>query len=548
VDFGVATHNEGNNQPGDGKWRGTIHYMAPEYLKTGTATPSSDIFAMGVILYEILSGGRKPFNGEDTTAVLSTILSQAPPPLTPISLGGLPPALIQVVSKALEKDPLNRYQDAESLGQAILNALKTTPAGTTAAVKPEQVNILVGRGGQATCLSLRVALRQAASGAQIRVLPGVYKESILLEKDVIITGEGDPTKIIIESTGPPAIRVKSGRSIIRDITLTSTHEQIDSLVEVIEGQLTLKNCAMKTLGNCAVNVEHGAEVTMQDCITVGHGRILMSILGKADLYGGHISGATKAAISILKGGQCQLQYVRMGPGDGVGVLLSDQAKASMDSVVMNGFDEGGLELVSTASVSAKECQFTSSIYAGLIQSGQSKSRMENCQFSGHEGSGVHAAEEAEIELLDCKSSENKGYGVSVMGRGKITMNSCQISANEQAGAVVLQHGALNLNQCRIFEGLAEGVHCFSASEARLELCEIKGNAAHGTQVDSGSYVTMKQCVIHDNQGAGLQMGSNADTFLESCLIQRNASGSIAVPQDGKKPELLGNNHIDAYDA
>ncbi|MDR1841879.1 MAG: right-handed parallel beta-helix repeat-containing protein [Holophagales bacterium] len=547
VDFGVAQPERGS-QTEDGEWMGSVHYMAPEYLKSGSATASADLFAVGVILYEILSGGRKPFDGEDATGVLSAIISQPIPPLTTINLGGLPPTLLAVVAKALDKDPLNRYPDAESLGQAILNALSATPANTTAAVRPELMNVVVGRGGQATCLSLRVALRQAASGAQIRVLPGVYKESIVIDKDVVIVGEnGDPSKVIIETTGPPAVRVKSGRPILKDLTLRSTQEQIDALVDVVEGHATLKTCLLAALGNCAINVEFGAEVAMQDCIITGHGRELLSVRGKADLHGGYYSGATKAAVSILKNGQGTLQHVNLGPGDGVGLMLEGQAKASLDDTVIKEFDEGCLELNSTSEIYARNSQFLSSKFAGLIQSGQSKAIMENCQFTQHEGSGVHATGEAEAELKECKLNENIGYGISLLGGGMIMLDSCEISRNREIGVLVHQNGIIRLLQCKIREGQAEGVHCFSNAEANLELCDIRENTRDGIQIESASYVTMKQCVIHDNQGAGMLLEENTDVFLESCVIQKNAAGSISLPAGGKHPTLLGNSHIEAYE-
>ncbi|MCL1893134.1 MAG: protein kinase [Holophagaceae bacterium] len=545
VDFGVA-ETERSSKPNEAEWAGTTHYMAPEYLKTGKATPSSDLFALGVVMYEILSGGRKPFDGEDVTGILSAILNQAHPPLTNADLGGLPPAILTVVNKALEKDPLNRYQNAESMGQAIANATKTSHANSTAATKPELLNVVVGRGGQATCLSLRVALRQAASGAQIRVQPGVYKESIVLEKDVTIIGDGDPSQVVIESNGPPAVRLKSGRPILKGLTLRATEEQIDSLVDVIEGNMTMKECLLVTLGNCAANVEFGSELTMQDCVITGHGRELMSILGKAHLHGGHFSGATKSAIYIHKNGEGKLQYVQMGPGDGVGILLEDQARAILENVAIRDFDDGSIELNSSSVLNAKESQFLSSKFAGVIQKDGSKSNMENCQFNEHEAAGIHVTKDAEAILKDCKIEDNVGHGISLVDGGKVTLDSCEISGSQQTGIVVHQKGKLQLNQSRITDGQAGGLHCFATAEANLEACEIKDNAKQGIQVDSEGYVAMKHCVVHNNRGEGMLLEANTDIFLESCVIQKNTMGSITIPKSGKHPTLLGNNQIEAY--
>jgi len=546
ADFGVAESERINNLA-DSRWAGTIHYMAPEYLKSGRASQGSDIFALGVVLYQILSGGRRPFNGENTISVLSAILSQQPEPLTVQDLGLLPPALLPVAAKALEKEPAHRYQSADLLGNAIMDALKAEASLQTMKIpKAELTKLVVGKGGRANCLSLRVAMRQAAPGAQIRLLPGVYRESILIDKDIQIAGEGDPTKIVIEGTGPSAIRVKSGKAILVDLTLSSDGDQAVPMVDAAGGHLTLKNCGVKTHGSCAVSVDSGAKVLMQDCVVVGHGLELVSVLGEIEILGGHVSGATKAAVSIKKEGRGAFKSLRMGPGDGVGILLEDKARLDLDGVVLDGFDDGGLEMGSASSLRAKESRFLGSDYAGLIQKGRSASKMEGCRFNGHGGAGLHSTGEAMAELRACMLNDNMGFGVSALGSGKIALDACEVARNQQAGVVVYKGGSVSLSQCRVMEGQTSGVHCFPKAEVGMEQCEIKDNAGDGMEVETSGRADLRQCTIHDNNGAGVSMGDSCDVRLDSCVVQHNDLGSIVLAEGGRPPTLLGSNTIEGH--
>ena len=87
---------------------GTLNYMAPEQVRGERADHRSDIFSTGVVLYEVL-GGRKAFEGDSFGATLYKILQEVPEPLRNID-GTIPPALVAIVERALEKGREDRYQ------------------------------------------------------------------------------------------------------------------------------------------------------------------------------------------------------------------------------------------------------------------------------------------------------------------------------------------------------------------------------------------------------------------------------------------------------
>lgn len=97
---------------------GTPHYLAPELLQGKEADARSDLWALGVVMYEMLSG-RLPFRGPTMFEVSSAILREEPQPLP----ANVPSGLKRIVERCLEKDPVARYQNA---GQ-VRTALETTP-------------------------------------------------------------------------------------------------------------------------------------------------------------------------------------------------------------------------------------------------------------------------------------------------------------------------------------------------------------------------------------------------------------------------------------
>ncbi len=134
-DDGTTATLPQHSQPG--QVLGTVGYMAPEQVRGQAADPRSDIFAFGVVLYEMLTG-KRAFRKDTSAETLSAILNEEPPPLAE-SGQDAPPALERILSRCLEKKPERRFQHAADLGFA-LEAL--TDASGTAAAAPSQAGAL----------------------------------------------------------------------------------------------------------------------------------------------------------------------------------------------------------------------------------------------------------------------------------------------------------------------------------------------------------------------------------------------------------------------
>jgi serine/threonine-protein kinase len=135
VDFGIARLVTGVvRDPEDRSISGTPEYMAPEVI--GGAPPSfaSDLYAVGIILYELLAY-KTPFFAGTTTEILAAHLKTPPPQLTN-RRAQVPPELDGIIAKALAKHPSDRYTNAATMRDALLRvrtSLRGVPAGDTCA-------------------------------------------------------------------------------------------------------------------------------------------------------------------------------------------------------------------------------------------------------------------------------------------------------------------------------------------------------------------------------------------------------------------------------
>ncbi len=149
VDFGIATAKGVASVTESGSVLGTVHYVAPEQARGQPATPATDIYSLGCVLYE-MSTGRLPFEGDTPIEIATKHVSSEPIPPSRVN-PGVSPALERAILHAMAKDPARRPATAGDLARELLtfeddDAGQTTrfvpyeaPPSSTARRAPEPV-------------------------------------------------------------------------------------------------------------------------------------------------------------------------------------------------------------------------------------------------------------------------------------------------------------------------------------------------------------------------------------------------------------------------
>ncbi|GEM_PF-1283195 len=133
MDFGIAKVMGGRRLTRTGTQMGTVYYMSPEQIRGATLDVRSDIYTLGVMLYELLTA-HLPFEGENDYQIMSDHVNTSPPPPSRF-YPYLPKGVENAVLKALEKDPNARFQSVEEFGAALEHP-EALAAGTQQAVIP----------------------------------------------------------------------------------------------------------------------------------------------------------------------------------------------------------------------------------------------------------------------------------------------------------------------------------------------------------------------------------------------------------------------------
>jgi serine/threonine protein kinase/tetratricopeptide (TPR) repeat protein len=126
IDFGLAQVKDSENLTKTGSTLGTIGYMSPEQVQGNEVDFRSDLFSLGIVIYEMITG-RLPFKADTEAATFNSILNKTPEPLSRYK-SDVPELMQQIINKLLEKKPDHRYQSAEGVLSDLKRLSSTTPS------------------------------------------------------------------------------------------------------------------------------------------------------------------------------------------------------------------------------------------------------------------------------------------------------------------------------------------------------------------------------------------------------------------------------------
>jgi serine/threonine-protein kinase len=126
LDFGIAKAAGGPDLTRTGTTVGTVAYMSPEHIRGAPGDEQSDVWALGVVLYEMLTG-RRLFSESDNFQLLQAIVER---PLPPLQVAGASAELTGILAHALERDRSKRYANAGEMAHALEQCLQHTTAST----------------------------------------------------------------------------------------------------------------------------------------------------------------------------------------------------------------------------------------------------------------------------------------------------------------------------------------------------------------------------------------------------------------------------------
>ena len=254
MDFGIAKLSGGEGLTAADSILGTPFYMSPEQAKGQKADIRSDLYALGITMYQMLTG-KVPFDGETPWSVISMHLTKEVPP---INLSDVPEKLKKVIFKLLEKDPKKRYQNPKELlkdlseiseGEKVSQEKRKIEKGETVILKKEAVPQAKGveKGGTVVLSEGEVSSGKTSSGES-----GAAKENAKSDNpgETVVLGNGalsSAAKANGVTEGVKTSKLKGEKSVAKESAPEAPAEVEKGGTQIIEGvEKTEKSAFGKT--------------------------------------------------------------------------------------------------------------------------------------------------------------------------------------------------------------------------------------------------------------------------------------------------------------
>jgi parallel beta-helix repeat protein len=532
MDFGIARVLDG----ADGVLTaaapvGTPAYMPPEMFHPEAALdPRTDVYLAGTLLLEMM-----------TFSPLGDAEGRPDCPRHWVDL------IADAMNRIRGKRPANLREFLERLAPEEKKVVAATPeVRQPPAPKPAvTVTVTVGRGGDHATIT--EALKVVPPGSRILVRPGVYAESIVLDKDVEIIGDGPRDEVVLEQRGASVLTMRTEKATVRGLRLRSRKAAVPypgllSTVCVPRGSLVLEDCDVSSTDGVCV----AAEGPRADPVLV---RCRLREAGVYGLYFADRAQGTveecdvrtcgQAGVAVLGGANPTLRNCTVHRNHQAGILVWAGGRGQFTDCDVTANGAAGVHIHQGGNPTLRNCRIHDQpAHNGILVSDGGEGLIEDCTLSGNAFAAV-AVKAASPTLRHCTIRDGKQGGILVVD-GRPTIEDCDVHGNALAGVEIQRGSNPVVRRCRIHDGRQSGVFVWAGGQGLFEGCEVFANGLVGVAI-KGADPTLRGCAMHHGRQGGLLILERGRGTIEDCTISDNAFAGVEI-QSGGSP-VLRNCHI-----
>ncbi|MEV7520376.1 right-handed parallel beta-helix repeat-containing protein [Streptomyces sp. NPDC091371] len=400
----------------------------------------------------------------------------------------------------------------------------TAPATAPAAGPPLRV-AAKGRGGHRTLAS---ALAAAPAGAVITIAPGVYTESLRLERRVLLEPEYGSGTVHLRSPGGPVLTVTAPGCELYGLDLRGC-DPAEAAVRVADAAgLTLTECDLgvgriDVLGSRQeAGARANADLTFADDLAAS----LRDPVGGGVLLVRHsrLHDARHAAVHLEGDARARLEDTTVDTVDGLGVALGGSAVLLGERLRIKGTAGSSARARGSSRVLLRDARLIGPGRHGLLIGDEAEALLEDCRITDPARSAVHADAAATVGLSDCRITGSGTDALSVRDSAQLTVHGCWVLDTDGRGLTVGQDATAHVTDTLIARTGKGAVHLSGRAQAALAGCRITVSGEHTLTATDTARAELTETTLADAAVCGVHTDGQAGLELRGGRIERGETG------------------------
>ncbi|SFE07733.1 Right handed beta helix region [Actinacidiphila alni] len=441
--------------------------------------------------------------------------------------------------------------------------------GTAAHPDRAEHTVQVAAKGRGTHRTIAAAVRAARPGAVVLVEAGDYRESLTLDRPVVLRAEHGAGSVTLSPAAgrsealvagahcavygftlrgadpeQPAVRVEDGASLaLHDCVVLGGRVEVTG--EDTEPGSGVRELTTPDPDGLDFDTDNGADPDLPPAPEAGPALLLLRC---------RIAGAGGAGLRLSGSARARADDLRIEAVDGTAAVLSGAARLSAERLRVHGTTGAGLRIRGRSALAlmdstlrdtggsgvlveddgalvAGETRITAAGAVGIRLTGAATAELADCRITGSATSGLVVQDTARLTAAGSTVADSRANGLLLLGNGTARLADCVISETGYSAVHLADAARTILLDCRIRDSAEHGLHAVGTAHADLAECGLSRIAMTGLHTDGAATLTARGCRLTDT-ATGVHALSPAGTELEHCTVLRAAKTGVEAGAGG----------------
>ncbi|MBK1787779.1 AAA family ATPase [Prauserella sp. ASG 168] len=404
------------------------------------------------------------------------------------------------------------------------------------------------------------AISAARDGDVISVRPGVYPESIVLDRDVTLSGSGQAGDVRVESSGDAVLRATVEHAEVSGIEFA--HSDGEVAVDVRSGMLNLDECVVGAESEVAVVARKGSQLRLGGTTVrnPGGAGVLVFDGAKAELTGCTFTSVGTTAVVARSGGAPTMVNCVVTEAKGA-VLAADQGLGELRGCRIESISGTAIVVEERSKLTVSDTQVSTVDGVALLSAGGSRPVLRDCRIAGTTAQAIVVVQDAYAELDRVVVEGARGHAVQVLDSSTADLNECVVTGAGHDAVVVGGDASARLAGCQITGGSGGGIVAEQQATVSVRDTSVVGAASAGLTARNQARLVIeggevRECqtgalwrdhaegsingaVVRDNLGDGISVLTDQPVDVAGCSADRNLGNDTRLPGGTGLPEPGG---------